>query len=714
MATSLPLPYEAHPAFRSERPALELDAELVRAFDDAYRQAEHGGATVVRARRGELHAALSRVFAGLTERETDSLFRAFVADLTRLCTGLLDADLDHFAAQQTPTAVAPDRRNLLGVLEAQRYFFDHASAGAVTALHDVAREPLLQLRAAAAAGRTTREDLSINHGTVAKRIVHIVDDEYERRGFNDVVSAYARRPMRVTGAALELSVPTAMWWRNQYELSRPPRTLYAHTDEGLANPKSIMYLTDVGAETGPMSVFPACEDKLALTPLQKLVGRVINSVGREQSSPLYEAYERATQPRAFASQAFRRHFAMLPTAMRYNSHFGWDVVPDSALEKTLEAAEIKMLGPAGSCVIFDGARIIHRGGMVKQGDRVALQIIFSQPPSRLVAVADRVLESSKQVFESRRFSDQAAALRRRLGRVVQQYSRHPHDRLVRSIAKLLPETACVDIGASYYPHGPWEVFRASRSTLWIAVEPNPQNTKYLEDWHWPARTHLVPTGLSEHGGEQTLYVTNTDSGSSLLPPVINTDMEHRVFDRNYYFPVTEKRIATKSFDEALAEVPGVEDRALVIKLDTQGTELAILRGAKAALAAERVVGIETEATLLANPVMAGSGRFWEVCQFLEAKGFELLQLKPIEGGPSAPASKLDHRTYLNECDAVFALRRSLLAERPIEHQLAALGFYLSYHLYRETLALFDAIAGIDGVCAAAGVDAGEVRRLLAD
>jgi hypothetical protein len=150
------------------------------------------------------------------------------------------------------------------------------------------------------------------------------------------------------------------------------------------------------------------------------------------------------------------------------------------------------------------------------------------------------------------------------------------------------------------------------------------------------------------------------------------------------------------------------DVPLFVKLDTQGTELAILRGADRLFREHRIVGIETEATMLANPIMVGSGKFWEVCSFLEKRGFELLQLRPIEGGAARPSHG---RTYLNECDAVFCQRRSELVRRPVDYQLAALGFYASYRLFDEVRALCAAIPEIDAICARASVSPRIFREL---
>jgi FkbM family methyltransferase len=362
--------------------------------------------------------------------------------------------------------------------------------------------------------------------------------------------------------------------------------------------------------------------------------------------------------------------------------------------------------------VFDGARLLHRGGMVQHGERIALQVVFAEPRSLREKVSARLEKSRAGVGRARAVvAGEVRDLRRRVGRTAIQYSPAPAERLSRTIARLLPPVTCVDIGASYYPHGPWEVFRRSPQTLWIAVEPNSQNTGYLNDWHWPAKTRLEGVGLSEYGGEQTLYVTNTDSGSSLLPPVISPNMEHRVGEdgRCYFFPVTEKPIPTRSLPDVVADTGS---SPLVVKLDTQGTELSILRGAQSLFDARRIVGIETEATLLAEPYMAGSGKFWEVCQFLEARGFELLQLKPIEALPTK-ARRLVGRTYLNECDAVFALKHDVVVQLSEAHQLTLLGFYASYQLYEELEALLAKIPQLDSICARAGVTVDALRKLLA-
>lgn len=251
----------------------------------------------------------------------------------------------------------------------------------------------------------------------------------------------------------------------------------------------------------------------------------------------------------------------------------------------------------------------------------------------------------------------------------------------------LPTAVCVDVGASYYPHGKWLMFLNAHKTQWLAVEPNEANIAYVKSWVWSCRVSACTTGLSREGGAQTLYVTNVDTGSSLLPPEIPASMKHRVRNLDYFFPVTERRIETLTLVQALA---GLSATAPVfVKLDTQGTELSILQGAQALFDAKRIVGIEMESTMLAQPLMKDSGKFWQACEYLESQGFELLHVKPIHAPGRPERSQALQYTYLNECDAVFALRQDVAAALPVEYRTSLLAFYLTNLFYEEGLSLLE-------------------------
>ena len=283
-------------------------------------------------------------------------------------------------------------------------------------------------------------------------------------------------------------------------------------------------------------------------------------------------------------------------------------------------------------------------------------------------------------------------------------------RIARLVSPHLPAAVCVDVGASYYPHTKWLVFLNSPKTHWLAVEPNEANIGYIKSWAWPCKVSACTTGLSREGGPQTLYVTNVDTGSSLLPPEITASMQHRVTNPGYFFPVTEKKIETLTLVQALAGLPA--SAPVFVKLDTQGTELSILQGAETLFQAWRIVGIEMESTLLAQPVMRGSGKFWQACEYLEAQGFELLHLKPIAAVGRMGRVRAGRNTYLNECDAVFALRRDVVAQLPVEYRAGLLAFYLTYQLYEEALSVLERDAGVAEFLRSQGCRLGELLPML--
>jgi FkbM family methyltransferase len=256
------------------------------------------------------------------------------------------------------------------------------------------------------------------------------------------------------------------------------------------------------------------------------------------------------------------------------------------------------------------------------------------------------------------------------------------------IAEFLPEMICVDIGASYYPHHNWLIFLNSEKVRWLAVDPIKENLTYTNQWNWPSKIYTCTSGLSRNGGVQKLFVTNVDSGSSLLPPDINKSMKHRILDKGYYFPVTKKNVKTLTLKQVLKSVL-IKDAPIFIKLDTQGTELSILQGSEDFFGKYSIVGIETETTMLAQPIYKGSGKFWQMCRYLEKKGFELLDVKLNYANHNSVRFNRKRNSYLNECDAIFALRRDIAARLSVNHRIGLLAFYVTNFLYHEALSLLN-------------------------
>jgi FkbM family methyltransferase len=252
------------------------------------------------------------------------------------------------------------------------------------------------------------------------------------------------------------------------------------------------------------------------------------------------------------------------------------------------------------------------------------------------------------------------------------------------LQRALPQTVCVDVGASYYPHTSWWLFLDNPKTTWIAIEPNAYNLTYVDGWPWAATIETVTQGLSKEGGKQTLYVTNVDSGSSLLKPVVHSSMSSRVTNEieQYFLPVSETIIETITLAEVVARSPL---QPILVKLDTQGSELQILESILEGDSSGYLVAVEIECSLLATPFYEGSPRLWDVARKMEQHGFEAIDIDVFPRSQSK--SKLSNRPkkIVHECDAMFSLRPDVAITRSLEVRAALLGFYATNCFYDEAV-----------------------------
>lgn len=392
--------YRDHPAFNVNVPCWEVPVEKLAAFNATYSAARQFGSTLDAASRTALRQdllqALDSVFAFFQAQSADDYEACFFLELRNACIRLLSEELEwHFRRPQTGcVALANEQVRQDAVrMQRDRHYFGRLPEAAVAELRNLAEPALKQIRANAAAGRLKRDDLSVNSGFTVRAIRDVLNREFKAMGVLDVVSAFTGRKLRVTGLALELSVPQATWWKNAIAgLERPPHTLYAHMDETISCPKSIVYLSEVTEQNGPTGCYPGAYEAMQLNPLQEMIGRVVGSVGTLPDSLLKDYYAKQYH-QSMNSENFRRHFMRLPACLRFNSHLGWDVLPGSELESRLAATERKMTGPAGTFIAFDGACLLHRGGLMQEGERLALQVIFSD-----VTFTERAVRGVKRMF----------------------------------------------------------------------------------------------------------------------------------------------------------------------------------------------------------------------------------------------------------------------------------------------------------------------------
>lgn len=169
-----------------------------------------------------------------------------------------------------------------------------------------------------------------------------------------------------------------------------------------------------------------------------------------------------------------------------------------------------------------------------------------------------------------------------------------------------------------------------------AFEPLPANFAKLQaraDADPGIKAHQL--ALSDRAGKATFHVAAWSDASSLLP-ALDTGS---TFDA-YQAPTTTIEVDTDTLD-AVAERHGVT-AINILKIDAQGAELAILKGAKKLLSSGSISVIYTEAQF--RPLYEGAGTFHEIAAYLAQYGFVLHNLYNINHNQRGEACW---------CDAMF-------------------------------------------------------------
>ncbi len=262
-------------------------------------------------------------------------------------------------------------------LESDGYYFDMLSKKTLNNILKIADKFIPKFEKNIKNNKTSREDLSINTGKDVRKIIKLVNKEFYLKGINQDVSNYMKADYEIIGCALEMSTEHSVWWKWDKSVNCSKHTTYAHIDQSLICPKAICYLTDVNNDTGPTIFYPKLYDDLKLNFMQSLFGRLLNSIGKDKKSKLYDLYNH-TSNRAYDCEKLFSHLNTLPKNLRFESHIGWYIKANTVLEKKFLDNQIIMKGESGKFVVFDGSKIFHRGGNVIKGQRLALQLTFGK------------------------------------------------------------------------------------------------------------------------------------------------------------------------------------------------------------------------------------------------------------------------------------------------------------------------------------------------
>lgn len=179
---------------------------------------------------------------------------------------------------------------------------------------------------------------------------------------------------------------------------------------------------------------------------------------------------------------------------------------------------------------------------------------------------------------------------------------------------LTDDVVVIDIGARWGAGDRWRRF-GPRVRV-VGFDPDEHECARLNEAEPDVR--YVPRALGAEAGSATLHNTVEPACSSLYPPYPGlADARPELAGMR---STGTRTVELTTLDDWLDE--SEFDEAHVLKLDTQGSELDILRGARRTLAHVRMLEVEVEL----NPLYEGQPLFGDVDRFLREQGFVLWRL----------------------------------------------------------------------------------------
>lgn len=178
----------------------------------------------------------------------------------------------------------------------------------------------------------------------------------------------------------------------------------------------------------------------------------------------------------------------------------------------------------------------------------------------------------------------------------------------------------IDVGAALGVQ-PWWQEVLEFATVY-AYEPNKSSSEKLKQLYHQYDYHVIENALDIDDSEKQLYLTNIPTGSSLLKP----SSAYKYVNPSYFFPYKEEKILTYSAKTSFAQ-NNINDIDLM-KIDTQGTELNILKGLGDNYL-NKLLAVEFEAGL--PGAYEEQPTFLEVHKYMTDHNFELFDLRSSRG-----------------------------------------------------------------------------------
>jgi FkbM family methyltransferase len=130
-------------------------------------------------------------------------------------------------------------------------------------------------------------------------------------------------------------------------------------------------------------------------------------------------------------------------------------------------------------------------------------------------------------------------------------------------------------------------------------------------------------GLSDRSGTAELIVAPDLSTNSLVSPVVTNG--------SFASGMPRIIIPLKTLSECARESLGADPHLSILKIDTEGNDLQVLKGAEDLLRTRRIEAIHVEVMFIEH--FKGAAGFIEICQYLQGFDYRLFSLYDLKRNP---------------------------------------------------------------------------------
>lgn len=202
---------------------------------------------------------------------------------------------------------------------------------------------------------------------------------------------------------------------------------------------------------------------------------------------------------------------------------------------------------------------------------------------------------------------------------------NPLPRFANNLEKILTQAhekfIIVDIGSRNGIEKDWQPLHKLANIIGFEADPGEASRLNAENEKSSINIHHYPYALSDIDGTREFYVTNFAQSSGFYEQ--NPNWVKR-------FPITEQDVVKKILLNTITLDSFVKKEALThidfIKIDVEGAELDILKGAHDSLQNRHVLGIKTEFWWDPEIKQAGQPSFAELDTYIRGHGFKFFDL----------------------------------------------------------------------------------------